>query len=91
MDKTLTFNDREDLLSKIVMKKKDIPNATAIIDNLVAYLKRYKKGDKKAMQTVVKLRKKMLSAAAETYIELEEDGMYDAVVAELNVLNHFED
>jgi len=91
MDKTLTFNDREDLLSKIVMKKKDIPNATAIIDNLVAYLKRYKKGDKKAMQVVVKLRKKMLSAAAETYIELEEDGMYDAVVAELNILNYFED
>lgn len=84
--KKLSFNDREDLISQLVVKKADVPEASKIITGLTEALKRYKKGDKKAMQEVIRLRKKLLSASAEVYIELEEDNMYNAVVAELNVL-----
>jgi hypothetical protein len=82
----ITFKDREDLINQIVLKKKDIPNAEKTLTGLAESLKRYKRGDKQAMQTIIKLRKRMLNASADTYIELAEDGLFEAVTAELKIL-----
>ena len=42
------------------------------------------------MRIVLKHRKRMLSAAALVYIEVEEDEQYDVVVAELQVIEQIE-
>lgn len=93
MGNTIKFKDREDLivqLNSIVLKKSD-PKVKEAFEALKAALKSYKRGDKRAMQEVIKLRKKMLSASCEVYIELEEDKKFDKVATELLILDEIDD
>lgn len=91
MAEKIKFKDRTDLIDQLVIKKKDIPESGKVIDSLVNSLKSYKRGDKDAMRQILKLRKKVFAANAELYIELDETGMNDLMVAQLNVLNLVDD
>jgi hypothetical protein len=91
MSDTIKFKDRDDLIAKLILKKSDVPEASKIIDALASSFKAFKRGDKKAMQDVIRLRKRLLNASSEVYIEMDEDGMYDAVVTQLNVLDLISD
>jgi len=90
----IKFVDREDLLKKleaekIIMKKSDV-NKEGRVTALQNALKRYKHGDKHAMNEVIKLRKKMLKLSSETYIEVEEDQLFSAAVAELEIVENID-
>jgi hypothetical protein len=85
----IKFTDKDDLLKKLVFKKSDV-NQNNAVSGLQKALKRVKRGDKEAMRIVLKHRKRMLSAAALVYIEVEEDEQYDVVVAELQVIEQIE-
>lgn len=90
----IKFVDRDDLLkkldpSKILVKKSDI-NTQGLLENLRNALKRYRRGDKEAMKEVIKLRKKMLKLSSESYIELEEDKLFNTAVAELEILEQID-
>ena len=87
MSKKIKFRDRKDLIDQLIIKKKDIPEAVKVIDDLTKSLERYKRGDKEAMQHVIKVRKRIFNTNAELYIELDETGMHDVTVAQLDVLN----
>lgn len=84
----IIFKDRDDLLTKlegIVMKKSDV-NQTKAFDTLKKLLKSYKRGDKDAVNKIIKLRKKILAAASYIDIELEEEGHFNLVADELGLL-----
>jgi hypothetical protein len=87
MPKKIKFKDRKDLIDQLIIKKKDIPEASKVIDDLAKSLERYQRGDREAMQHVIKVRKKIFNTNAELYIELDETGMHDMTVATLDVLN----
>jgi hypothetical protein len=90
----IKFVDRDDLLKKleaekIIMKKSDV-NKEGSVTALQNALKRYKRGDKQAMTEVIKLRKKMLKMSSETFIEVEEDQLFSAAVAELEIVENID-
>lgn len=86
----ITFNDRDDLVKKLVVKKSEANHENAV-KGLQNALKRLKRGDKHAVKEIIKLRKKMLNAAAEVYMELEEESLFSTVVAEIEVVDSIED
>jgi hypothetical protein len=85
----IQFTDRDDLLKKMVFKKSEVNKDNAVA-GLQKALKRVKRGDRDAMKLVLKHRKRMLSAAALVYIEIEEDEQYNAVVAEISVIDQID-
>jgi hypothetical protein len=87
----INYKDREDLRDKLILRKKDIPNSAGVIDNLIQSLDRVKRGDKKAMQEVIKMKKTMTDAQLETWMELSEDEYYDAVIKQKVVLDQIAD
>lgn len=88
--KKIRFEDRNDLLEKLVVKKGD-PKVGRIATSLAANLQALKRGDKQAAKEVIRLRKQMLMASAEVYIELDEDNIYDTIMVELDFMEEFEE
>ena len=90
MSKKIEFSDRNDLIDKLVVKKSDLgPESNKVIDGLVKALNRVKRGDKKAMQKILELRKGMLFASSEAYIELNEDELFELAQPEHEFLEEF--
>lgn len=90
----IQFVDRDDLIKKldaerILVKKSDI-HKDNILAGLQDAIKRSKRGDKHAIKEIVKLRKKMLQLSSETYIELEEDQLFSATIAQLEVVEEID-
>lgn len=91
----IKFIDRDDLMkkldaAKIVMKKADV-NKEKLVSSLQNALMKVKRGDKHAALKVLELRKKMLSLASETYIELNEEQLFSTAVAELEIVEEIDD
>jgi hypothetical protein len=85
--KKIKFKDRDDLIEQLIVRKRDIPNATKVIDDLTKSLERFKRGDKDAVRQIIKTRRKIFGANAEMFIELEEDEMHGVMAANIDILD----
>lgn len=87
----ITFTDRDDLIKKLMVKKSDVSREReGLINSLQKAIQRIEHGDKTSINKVLELRKQMLTASSELYIEIDENKAFSLTVAELSLLEEIE-